>query len=144
MCLALGIKLGFTFSHGVIDYVVCSTKSHGALWLLVFGPLWAVVYYGIFRFAIRRFNLKTPGRELEDEAVQGRRAAVGRPVRAQLVRAFGGRVNIASLDACITRLRVKVGDVTRPAPRSSRRWAPPASSWWAMAIQAIFGTRART
>src|SRR5215204_2193120 len=41
VCVALGIKHGFTFSHGLIDYVVLFPKSHGALWLLVLGPLWA-------------------------------------------------------------------------------------------------------
>src|SRR3954470_23931838 len=48
VCVALGIKHGFTFSHGLIDYVVLFPKSHGALWLLMFGPIWAAVYYGVF------------------------------------------------------------------------------------------------
>src|SRR6187399_867715 len=56
-CIVLGIKHGFTFSHGFIDYVVLFPKSHGALWLFVLGPLWAAVYYGVFLTAIRRFNL---------------------------------------------------------------------------------------
>src|SRR6188768_1097845 len=67
LCIVLGIKHGFTFSHGLIDYVVLFPKSHGALWLLVLGPIWAAVYYGVFSFAIRRFNLLTPGREVEGE-----------------------------------------------------------------------------
>src|SRR6188472_2370943 len=46
VCIALGIKHGFTFSHGLIDYVVLFPKSHGALWLLVLGPIWAAIYYG--------------------------------------------------------------------------------------------------
>ena len=57
-------------------------KSHGALWLLVIGPIWAAVYYGIFSFAIRRFNLLTPGREVEDEAAKQPARAPRRPVRA--------------------------------------------------------------
>src|SRR5678809_764109 len=67
LCVELGIKHGFTFSHGLIDYIVLFPKSHGALWLLVLGPVWAALYYGIFSFAIRRFNLLTPGREVESE-----------------------------------------------------------------------------
>ena len=63
VCIALGIKHGFTFSHGLIDYVVLFPKSTNALWLLVLGPIWAGVYFLIFSFAIRKFNLPTPGRE---------------------------------------------------------------------------------
>lgn len=59
----LGVKHGFGFSAGLIDYVVnfhLSTKG----WLIIpVGLVYAVVYYGIFRFAIRKFNLPTPGRE---------------------------------------------------------------------------------
>src|SRR4029077_3079821 len=63
VCIALHIKHGFTFSHGLIDYVVLFPKSQRALWLFAIGPIWAAVYYGVFSFAIRRFNLMTPGRE---------------------------------------------------------------------------------
>src|SRR4029079_4414075 len=97
LCIALGIKHGFTFSHGLIDYVVLFPKSHGALWLLVLGPIWAGVYYGIFSFAIRRFNLQTPGREAEEVATTAHAAAADQ-FALQLVRAFGGRSNIVSLD----------------------------------------------
>ena len=48
LCIALGIKHGFTFSHGLIDYVVLFPKSHHALWLFVIGPIWGLLYYGIF------------------------------------------------------------------------------------------------
>src|SRR6187399_3165407 len=48
ICIALGIKHGFTFSHGFIDYVVLFPNSHHALWLFVLGPIWAGVYYTVF------------------------------------------------------------------------------------------------
>src|SRR4030095_9396869 len=54
ICIVLGIKHGFTFSHGFIDFVVLFPKSHNALWLFVLGPIWACIYYGIFSFAIRK------------------------------------------------------------------------------------------
>ena len=63
LCIVLGIKHGFTFSHGLIDYVVLFPKSTNALWLFVLGPIWAALYYVIFSFSIRNFNLMTPGRE---------------------------------------------------------------------------------
>src|SRR6186713_1110066 len=76
-CVALGIKHGFTFSHGLIDYIVLFPQSHNALWLLVIGPVWGAVYYGVFSWAIRRFNLQTPGREVESESVKEARGLAG-------------------------------------------------------------------
>src|SRR3954452_12166268 len=67
LCILLGIKHGFTFSHGFIDYVVLFPKSHNALWLFALGPVWGLIYYTVFSVAIRKFNLATPGREVEDE-----------------------------------------------------------------------------
>ena len=141
LCVALGIKHGFTFSHGLIDYVVLFPKSQGALWLLVIGPLWALVYYGVFSFAIRRFNLLTPGREVEDEAAKATRAASGDQFALQLVRAFGGRSNIVSLDACITRLRVKLADVTKASAGTLKALGAAGVVVVGDGMQAIFGTR---
>ena len=140
LCVELGIKHGFTFSHGLIDYIVLFPKSHGALWLLVIGPIWAAMYYGIFTFAIRRFNLLTPGREVE-EAATAARAASGDQFALQLVRAFGGRSNIVSLDACITRLRVKLADVTKASPDNLKALGAAGVVVVGDGVQAIFGTR---
>ena len=140
LCVELGIKHGFTFSHGLIDYIVLFPKSHGALWLLVIGPVWAAIYYGIFAFAIRRFNLLTPGREVE-EAAKTPRAASGDQFALQLVRAFGGRSNIVSLDACITRLRVTLADVTKASPDTLKALGAAGVVVVGNGMQAIFGTR---
>ena len=141
LCVALGIKHGFTFSHGLIDYVVLFPKSHGALWLLVIGPVWALVYYGVFTFAIRRFNLLTPGREVETEAAKAARSASGDSFALQLVRAFGGRSNIASLDACITRLRVKLNDVAKASVDKLKALGAAGVVVVGDGVQAIFGTQ---
>jgi PTS system glucose-specific IIC component len=140
LCVELGIKHGFTFSHGLIDYIVLFPKSHGALWLLVIGPVWAAMYYGIFAFAIRHFNLLTPGREVE-EAAKTPRAASGDQFALQLVRAFGGRSNIVSLDACITRLRVTLADVTKANPDTLKALGAAGVVVVGNGMQAIFGTR---
>jgi glucose PTS system EIICB or EIICBA component len=140
-CIALDIKHGFTFSHGLIDYVVLFPESRRALWLLVIGPLWAGMYYGVFTFAIRRFNLLTPGREAEDEAAKTARAVSGDQFALQLVRAFGGRSNILSLDACITRLRVKLADVNRASPEKLKALGAAGVVVVGDGMQAIFGTR---
>jgi glucose PTS system EIICB or EIICBA component len=141
VCVALGIKHGFTFSHGLIDYIVLFPKSHGALWLLVLGPIWASLYFGLFTFAIRRFNLLTPGREVEDRTATAARAVSGDQFALQLVRAFGGRSNIVSLDACITRLRVQLADVTKASPDALKALGAAGVVAVGDGMQAIFGTR---
>ena len=140
-CIALGIKHGFTFSHGLIDYIVLFPKSHHAIWLFVIGPIWGLMYYGIFTFAIRAFNLATPGREVEDEASRTARSASGDNFALQLVRAFGGRSNIASLDACITRLRVKLRDVTKANAEKLKALGAAGVVVVGDGVQAIFGTQ---
>ena len=140
LCVALGIKHGFTFSHGLIDFIVLFPKSHNAWWLLVIGPVWAALYYTIFSFAIRRFNLLTPGREAE-EAVKTPRAGTADQFALQLVRAFGGRSNIVSLDACITRLRVTLADVAKARPDTLKALGAAGVVAVGDGMQAIFGTR---
>ena len=78
VAIELGIHHSTTFSHGLIDYIVLYPHSTRGWWLLWLGPLWALMYYMIFRTLILKFNLKTPGRE-SDDAVQGAadRAAAG-------------------------------------------------------------------
>ncbi|RKR75769.1 PTS transporter subunit EIIC [Frondihabitans australicus] len=64
---ALGIHDGFTFSAGAIDYVLNFGKAHNAIWLIPIGIGYGLIYYFLFGFVIRRWNLRTPGRE-EDTA----------------------------------------------------------------------------
>jgi PTS system glucose-specific IIC component len=131
-----------TFSHGMIDFVVLFNRSTNALWLLVLGPAWALMYYTLFRVVIQRFDLKTPGREVEDEAdVAAAPAVAAGAMAGELVAAFGGRANIRSIDACITRLRVELAD---PARASADRLKALGAAGVVMVgnnMQAIFGTR---
>jgi PTS system N-acetylglucosamine-specific IIC component len=76
---ALGIHDGFGFSAGFIDYALNFTIATRPLWLVPIGLGYAVVYYLLFRFAIRRFRLATPGREPAEEA--GTDPGQGSPVR---------------------------------------------------------------
>jgi PTS system glucose-specific IIC component len=139
-CIALNIKLGFTFSQGLIDYIVLYPKSTNAQLLWIVGPLWGVLYYGVFTFAIRYFNLLTPGREVE-EAVKAARDTSAESFERQLVLALGGRSNIASLDACITRLRVALNDVTMASPEKLKALGAAGVVIVGDGVQAIFGTR---
>lgn len=64
---ALGIHSGFGFSAGAIDYVLNFGISQNSIWLIPIGLGYAVVYYFLFRFVIAKWNLKTPGRDEEEE-----------------------------------------------------------------------------
>lgn len=69
---ALGIHSGFGFSAGAIDYLLNFGISTNSIWLIPIGLGYAVIYYVVFRFVIRKWNLRTPGREEEaDEATSG-------------------------------------------------------------------------
>jgi PTS system glucose-specific IIC component len=68
------------------------------------------VYYAVFRVTIRALNLKTPGREDKDATLAAAVPQPGSSKAKELVLAFGGRSNLANLDACVTRLRVAVND----------------------------------
>jgi PTS system glucose-specific IIC component len=83
----------------------------------------------------------TPGREKEDVSVAAARAATGDEFALQLVRAFGGRSNIVSLDACITRLRVKLADITKVNVEKLKALGAAGVVVVGDGIQAIFGTR---
>jgi PTS system N-acetylglucosamine-specific IIC component len=65
----IGARAGFTFSAGAFDYVLNFGKATKPLLLLVMGAVLAVVYYFLFRFAIRKWNLRTPGNEPDDAEV---------------------------------------------------------------------------
>ncbi|MFI9273638.1 PTS transporter subunit EIIC [Kitasatospora sp. NPDC052896] len=64
---ALGVHLGFTFSAGLIDLVLGWSHGHNQWMILPIGVVFAAIYYVLFRFAITKFDLKTPGREDDDE-----------------------------------------------------------------------------
>jgi PTS system N-acetylglucosamine-specific IIC component len=104
----LGVKLGFGFSAGLFDYVLNFGKATRPLLLLPVGALYFTLYYAIFAFVIRRFNLQTPGRE--PEAAPAATAAIAGERGAAFARALGGAANLTSVDACTTRLRLMVVD----------------------------------
>lgn len=138
----LGMHMGFTFSQGGIDFAVFNIlgKFSQKWWLvLVIGPIYAVIYYSVFRAAIKWLDLKTPGRE--DEVVTetaGATTAGNRPL--ELVLAFGGRKNITNLDACITRLRVVVKDAGSVDQTRLKEMGAAGVMVVGNSIQAIFGT----
>ncbi len=136
-----GARLGYSFSHGLIDYLLFYAIDIKPWIILILGPIFAVIYYTVFRVAIQLFNLKTPGREDESEEGAGIEDIAPDAMARQLVLAFGGKSNIKSLDACITRLRVEVKDMARANPAKLKALGAAGVVTVGTGLQAIFGPR---
>jgi PTS system glucose-specific IIC component len=137
----LGGRLGYTFSHGAIDYGLFYANDIKPWLVLLIGPIYFVVYFLAFTFLIRAFNLKTPGRE-EAEAEPGEAIEdAANRFSQQLVLAFGGKSNITDLDACITRLRVGVHDINKADQNKLKALGAAGVLLVGNNMQAIFGTR---
>lgn len=107
---------GFSFSAGFIDFFLSSRLplANQPYMLILLGLVFAVIYYYLFRFLIVTFDMKTPGREDEEEAVNegvsvstDNRFAV---MAKEIYEALGGDENVVSVDNCATRLRIEVKD----------------------------------
>ena len=141
----LHVKIGMTFSGGVIDYVLFGVMQNRTAWWLVIpvGLVLAVIYYFGFRFAIRKFNLKTPGREDKEEGEEDVKVEAGE-LPTNVLAALGGKENITHLDACITRLRVSVDDVGNVDKNRLKKLGAAGVLEVGNNIQAIFGPKSDT
>ena len=135
---AMGAHMGFTFSQGCIDYVLYFHNDICPLSVLVLGPIYALIYYVIFRKAIEWFDLKTPGRE-DNESGQ-ETAGSGSELAGKVLAALGGSANLTSLDACITRLRVSLKDISKANTDELKALGAAGVVVVENNLQAIFGT----
>lgn len=143
----LNVKIGMTFSGGVIDYLLFGVLPNRTDWWLVIpvGLVFAVIYYFGFRFAIRKWNLKTPGREIVDDEVETNVGPSNKDsLAANILEGLGGESNISNLDACITRLRVSVHDPKEVDKNRLKKLGASGVLEMGNNIQAIFGTRSDT
>ena len=164
----LDIHLGFSFSAGLIDLLLYGTAPAAKnVWLLiVMGLVFFAVYYVLFRLAIRWWDLRTPGRQSQDEFEAEQAANLedehGAPVLAgaagaatavatrpladtkaeRLIAAFGGRENLVNVDACITRLRMEVADKDKVDKARLKALGAAGVIEVGNNVQAIFGTQA--
>ncbi|HJT94230.1 MAG TPA: PTS transporter subunit EIIC [Mycobacterium sp.] len=165
----LDIHLGFSFSAGLIDLILFGTAPAAKNIPLLIGMcvVFFVVYYLLFRFAITKWNLRTPGREpeaefeAEEEANLGEGtesvtavaaggaatvtapAAVAADTKAeQVIAAFGGRENLVDVGACITRLRVEVADKSKVDQARLKSLGAAGVIEVGNSVQAVFGTDA--
>ena len=168
----LDIHLGFSFSAGLIDLLLYGTApaAKNIPLLIVMGVVFFVVYYVLFRFAITKWNLRTPGREPESEFEAEEAANLGEGAGAvtagaaggsgtatetltapatvadskaeQVIAAFGGRENLVNVDACITRLRMEVADKSKVDQARLKSLGAAGVIEVGNSVQAVFGTEA--
>ena len=115
--VALGFRAGFSFSAGATDLLFSSTlpAAQKTLLIIPLGIAAFVVFYFVFLFAIKKFNLKTPGREdddLEEEKKVQLASDDYTEIAKKILAGCGGKGNIVSIDNCVTRLRLEVRDMT--------------------------------
>ena len=106
----LDVRLGFTFSAGLFDFLLSFGKGHNGWLALPVGAAYFAIYYGLFSFFIRRFDLATMGRENATPAAVAAAPATAGGRAAAYIAALGGVGNLKSIDACTTRLRLQVAD----------------------------------
>lgn len=152
------VFIGMTFSGGFIDFSLFGLLPAGAgvptRWFMVLavGAVYAVVYYFLFTFMIKKFNLKTPGRDENEEDTKLFTKADYQEVKSSkgeivekapsVLAALGGEENIVSVDACITRLRVEVKDKTNVNKADLKSLGATGVMEVGNGIQAIFGVKA--
>lgn len=155
---ALDIHLGFSFSAGLIDLLLYggAPAAKNIPLLIGMGVVFFVLYYLLFRFAITRWNLRTPGREPEAEFEAEEAANVGAGAESatavsagaeasrteQVIAAFGGRENLVNVDACITRLRMEVADPAKVDQARLKTLGAAGVIEVGNNVQAVFGTEA--
>ncbi|WP_019639866.1 glucose-specific PTS transporter subunit IIBC [Paenibacillus fonticola] len=145
----LDVKIGMTFSGGLIDFLIFGVIPGRTAWwnVIIVGLILAVIYYFGFRFVIRKFNLKTPGREDEsageDSGEQGAKVKQDE-LPYNILAALGGKDNIVHLDACITRLRVEVKEKSEVNKDRLKNLGASGVLEVGNNVQAIFGTRSDT
>jgi PTS system N-acetylglucosamine-specific IIC component len=160
----LDIHLGYSFSAGLIDLLLWGNApaAKNVPLLVGMGLVFFVLYYVLFRFVITKWNMRTPGREIESEfeeeetanLSEGSNAPTAIPTGAavataradtkaeQLIAAFGGRENLVNVDACITRLRMDVADTSKVDQARLKALGAAGVIEVGKSVQAVFGTQA--
>ena len=114
----VGFRAGFSFSAGATDLIFsASLPAAKNTWMILpLGIAAFVVFYVVFLFAIKKFDLKTPGREDDDDLEAEKNIELANDdytaIAAKILEGCGGKENITSIDNCITRLRLEVKDIT--------------------------------
>ncbi|MFP3122087.1 N-acetylglucosamine-specific PTS transporter subunit IIBC [Ectobacillus funiculus] len=119
LMVVLNVHDGFGFSAGALDYILNFGIAQKPLLILPIGLIYAVLYFGIFYFLIKKLDIKTPGREDEAEEETLEHETVIQTgdryvdMGAYFIEDLGGKENITSIDNCATRLRLTIADMTK-------------------------------
>lgn len=137
------VNVGYTFSGGAIDFVLFGVLPNQESWwiAIIVGLLFAILYYFLFRFFIKKFNLMTPGREKAVESNESGEQRKPADLAYHVLEAMGGRENITHLDACITRLRASVNSIQHVDKHQLKQLGATGIQEVGDNIQAIFGPR---
>lgn len=141
----VGAHIGYTFSQGAIDFALFYALDTKPWIIFILGPVYAVLYYVVFRFFITFFDMKTPGRD-EEGATPSAQVSAAKDhaekmaMASNLVNAFGGRENIKNLDACITRLRLILNDPAKADDAKLKALGATGVMRVGNGVQAVFGT----
>ncbi len=153
------VGVGMTFSGGIIDLtlfgILQGNKKTNWIWVVIIGLIYAVVYYFVFSFMIKKFNLKTPGREADDEETKlytrkdvDARKAGGETSKqsgsvditsALILKGLGGKGNISDVDCCATRLRITVIDPSKVDDASLKQSGASGVIHKGNGIQVVYG-----
>jgi len=140
----LDVKHGYTVSGGAIDYFLHYGLSTNGWMIIPFGLLLGAVYYFSFRFVIRKWDLKTPGREPGEELKAPVQCANQSSLAADVLTALGGQDNVTALDACLTRLRATVANPGLVDKVALKQLGAVGFFEIGHNFQAIFGTQSET
>lgn len=116
VCAALPVRAGFNFSAGFVDWFLSfkAPMAMNGLMIIPIGIAVAIFYYVVFRFVITKFNLKTPGREDDDDTSDEMNVTLAdndfTKIAVKILEGVGGKENITSIDNCVTRLRLEIKD----------------------------------
>lgn len=145
----LNIRIGNTFSGGVIDFTLFGILQGNdkTNWMLVIpvGIVWFFLYYFSFRFFITKFNIMTPGRAADEDGDAAPALTTKSSLRedaVKIIEALGGKENLEDVDACITRLRVSVKDVGKVDKATLKKLGATDVLEVGGGIQAIYGAKA--
>jgi N-acetylglucosamine PTS system EIICBA or EIICB component len=136
-----GVHLGFSFSAGFFDYVLYYGRATRPWLLLPIGAAYFVIYYALFRFFIVRLNLHTPGRDPTlAPVIETKVDSTDADQAKAFITALGGAANLLQVDACTTRLRLKVADQSRVSPEALRQLGASGTvQLSAQALQVVLG-----
>lgn len=148
----LNIRIGNSFSGGLIDYLLFGvlqgeSKTHW-MFVIIYGMAWAILYYIVFTFCIKRFKVAIPGMEENMKVTSTESTSVTKKENSlftdskQIINYLGGENNIQSVEACATRLRIAVKDPKQVSKDKIKALGATAVLEVGGGIQAVFGGKA--